>query len=87
MIISFLLNGDDFNNPTNQRHIDIQKDLTIRLEEILKPISQNLLTESGTFIFNYDNNGKLIQLSWSGFSPDISGQIFSTLKNVDFTNK
>ena len=83
MNISFKLNGQDYNRPDNQIHINIQNGFRERLKTILAPIYEQMSNEVGGIIINYDDNGKLIQMTWGGYSIDSNAKMNILLKEAN----
>jgi hypothetical protein len=70
MDITFKLNGRDFNHPAAETHIKIQKGFIEKLESVLHPIYEQMNSEVGGICINYNDNGKLIKMTWGGYSFD-----------------
>jgi hypothetical protein len=82
MDITFKLNGREYNHPDTKTHIDIQKQFTEKLESILRPIYEQVNSEVGSFCINYDDKGKIIEMTWGGFSVDSNAKMNFLLKGA-----
>lgn len=82
MDITFKLNGRDFNRPDAETHINIQKEFTEKLKSVLYPIYEQMNSEAGSICINYDDNGKLIEMTWGGYSYDSNYKMNILLKNA-----
>ena len=82
MNISFKLNGQEYNNPDSQTHINIQKQFKEKLKSTLNPILDQMNDEVGGIYINYDDDGKLIELTWGGYSVDTNAKLMLLLKDV-----
>lgn len=82
MIINFKHNGQEYNNPDNQTHIDIQNKFTDKVKSLLEPILEQMDNEIGSMTISYNDNGKLILLTTGGYSVDTNAKLNILLKDA-----